>query len=198
MIDKRISRSASGLSCNSTFRGLWKTVMKSMSRLFGVSIAALPLAAFAANTDIQISFTGTLTEKSCSAGVTPVTFPTVGSNKLEKKGDFSDPVSVAVKINCTGTVDGITLTYAGDKDEYGDYYKIDGTSSAKGVAIELKRDSGTGDLNAGPGKALVWTDRLTSGGGESTLAHTARVVRTGDTMSFGSFSATASFTMTYP
>lgn len=122
----------------------------------------------------------------------PVPFGNVDRGRMPTVGSRTGPWAVNLPVSCKEDSK-VRLTFSGlrDTDATGPYYKLDGGSTAQGIAIELTNEAGE---NAGPDAQKIHDMTTTT----SVLRYNAYVVRTKDEMKLGPFSATANVEVDYP
>lgn len=160
-----------------------------------VSLALLFCSASAFASDGTITFSGTITDTSCTISTSDVTvdFGTIAASSFAAKGDTVGGRSFQLTLtNCP--YDSATVRFDGSADPEGKLFQIDsGTGKADAVGIAIYDANNLQVLPNTPSSAYTLSKTAAN-----TLNFSAKLQSTADTVTAGTISATSNFTIVYP
>lgn len=159
------------------------------------SLAFLFCSASAFASDGTITFTGNISDTSCTISTSDVTvdFGTIAASSFAAKGDTVGGRSFQLTLtNCP--YESATVRFDGNADPEGKLFQIDsGTGKASAVGIALYDANNQQVLPNTPSSAYVLSKTAAN-----TLNFSAKLQSTAATVTSGDISATSNFTIVYP
>ncbi|QIK12704.1 type 1 fimbrial protein [Leclercia sp. 29361] len=160
-----------------------------------VPLALLFCSATAFASDGTITFTGTITDTSCTISTSNVTvdFGTVAASAFKAKGDTTGGRAFQLTLtDCP--YESATVRFDGNADAEGKLFQVDsGADNASNVGIAIYDANNVQVLPNSPSSAYVLSKTAAN-----TLNFSAKLQSTADTVNVGNIAATSNFTIVYP